>query len=106
MLVGLDSGSECLMLIKPANAFTTGNPDEVVMREEKLLTEEGYGSARRVFVVVEEDHGIPAEFQRRMVAHSPGVEVSEITGADHMAMLSQPLELVQLLIRTADQSQG
>jgi len=93
------------MLIKPANAFTTGNPDEVVMRDEKLVTE-GYGSARRVFIVVEEDRGIPAEFQRRMVAHSPGVEVSEITGADHMAMLSQPLELVQLLIRTADQSQG
>jgi len=90
------------MLIKPANAFTTGNPDEVVMRDEKLLTEEGYGSARRVFIVVEEDRGIPAEFQRP----SPGVEVSEITGADHMAMLSQPLELVQLLIRTADQSQG
>ncbi|CAD6272311.1 unnamed protein product [Miscanthus lutarioriparius] len=90
---------------EPANAFTTGNPDEVVMRDEKLVTE-GYGSARRVFIVVEEDRGIPAEFQRRMVAHSPGVEVSEITGADHMAMLSQPLELVQLLIRTADQSQG
>jgi len=55
---------------------------------------------------VEEDHGIPAEFQRRMVAQSPGVEVNEITRADHMAMLSRALELVQLLIRTADQSQG
>lgn len=93
------------MLIKPANAFTTGNPDEVVMRDEKLLTEDGYGSARRVFVVVKEDRGIPAEFQRRMVAQSPGVEVREITGADHMAMLSLPVELVQLLIRIADQSQ-
>jgi hypothetical protein len=59
------------MLIKPANAFTAGNPDEVVMRDEKLLTEDGYGSARRVFVVVEDDHGIPAEFQRRMVARAP-----------------------------------
>ncbi|KAG0517822.1 hypothetical protein BDA96_09G122400 [Sorghum bicolor] len=96
-----------LMLIKPANAFSTGNPDdEAVTRDEKLLTEEGYGSARRVFVVVEEDRAIPAEFQRRMVAQSPGVEVrTEITGADHMAMLSRPVELVQLLVSIADQSE-
>ncbi|KAG2619722.1 hypothetical protein PVAP13_3NG131600 [Panicum virgatum] len=39
-----------LMLIKPANAFTTGNPDEVLMRDAKLLTEERYGSVRRVFL--------------------------------------------------------
>ncbi|RLN29682.1 putative esterase PIR7A [Panicum miliaceum] len=91
------------MLIKPAaNAFTTGNPDEVVMRDVKLLTVERYGSARRVFVVVEDDHGIPVEFQRRMVAHSPSVEVEEIAGADHMAMLSRPEELVELLIRIAN----
>ncbi|WVZ98258.1 hypothetical protein U9M48_043723 [Paspalum notatum var. saurae] len=91
-----------IMLIRPANAFTTGNPDEAVMRDAKLLTEDGYGSARRVFVVVEEDQGIPAEFQRHMVAQSPGVEVGEITGADHMVMLSRPVELVDLLIRIAD----
>jgi hypothetical protein len=28
------------MLIKLANAFTTGNPDELVMRDAKLLPEE------------------------------------------------------------------
>lgn len=91
-----------LMLIKPANAFTTGSPDEVVMRDAKLLTEERYGSARRVFVVVEDDHGIPAEFQRRMVAQSPGIQVEEVAGADHMVMLSRPEKLVELLIRIAD----
>jgi hypothetical protein len=32
------------------------------MRDEKLLMKERYGSVRRVFVVVEEDHDIPAEF--------------------------------------------
>lgn len=90
------------MLIKPANAFTTGNPDEVVMRDAKLLTQERYGSARRVFVVVEDDHGIPAEFQRRMVAQSPSVEVEEIDGADHMVMLSLPEKLVELLIGIAN----
>ncbi|TVU19100.1 hypothetical protein EJB05_35233, partial [Eragrostis curvula] len=50
-----------LSLIQPANRFN----DDTLMRDEKLLTEEGYGSARRVFVVVEDDLGIPAEFQRR-----------------------------------------
>ncbi|KAL6620133.1 hypothetical protein ACP70R_035272 [Stipagrostis hirtigluma subsp. patula] len=88
-----------LMLIRPANAFTTGDPNEAVMRDEKLLTKERYGSARRMFIVVEDDRGIPAEFQRHMIAQSPGVEVQEITGADHMVMLSRPQELVQLLIR-------
>ena len=81
-----------LSLIRPANRFN----EDALMTDEKLLTEAGYGSARRVFVVVEDDLGIPAEFQRRMVAQSPGVGVRVITGADHMAMLSRPLELVQL----------
>ena len=90
------------MLIKPANPFTTGNPDETVMRDAKLLTEERYGLVRRVFVEVEDDHGIPVEFQRRMVAQSPSIEVEEIAGADHMAMLSRPEELVELLIRIAN----
>ncbi|CAL5094600.1 unnamed protein product [Urochloa decumbens] len=88
--------------LEPANAFTTGNPDEVVMRDAKLLTEERYGSARRVFVVVQDDQAIPAEFQHRMVAQSPGIQVEEIAGADHMAMLSQPEKLVELLTRIAN----
>ena len=90
------------MLIKPANAFTTGNPDEVLMRDAKLLTEERYGLVRRVFVEVEDDHGIPVEFQSHMVAQSPRIKVEEIAGADHMAMLSRPDQLVELLIRIAN----
>ncbi|KAJ1254654.1 hypothetical protein BS78_K008600, partial [Paspalum vaginatum] len=90
-----------LSLLRPANQFT----DDALMRDEQLLTEDGYGSARRVFVVVEDDQGIPAEFQRRMVAQSPGVEVEKMAaggGADHMAMLSRPEELAELLVRIAD----
>ncbi|KAL6619368.1 hypothetical protein ACP70R_034507 [Stipagrostis hirtigluma subsp. patula] len=89
-----------LSLIRPANRFN----EDPLMREEKLLTEEGYGSARRMFVVVEDDLGIPAEFQRRMIAQSPGVEVEEMAagGADHMPMLSRPEELVELLLRIAN----
>ncbi|XP_066368305.1 probable esterase PIR7A [Miscanthus floridulus] len=88
-----------LSLIRPANRFN----EDALMTDEKLLTEAGYGSARRVFVVVEDDLGIPAEFQRRMIAQSPGVEVEAMTagGADHMAMLSRPEELVDLLLRIA-----
>lgn len=89
-----------LSLVRPANRF---NEDEL-MRDDKLLTEKGYGSVRRVFVVVEDDLGIPAEFQRLMIAQSPGVEVEGMAtgGADHMAMLSQPQELADLLARIAN----
>ena len=88
-----------LSLIRPANRFN----EDALMTDEKLLTEAGYGSARRVFVVVEDDLGIPAEFQRLMIAQIPGVEVEAMTagGADHMAMLSRPEELVDLLLRIA-----
>nr|CAB3465440.1 unnamed protein product [Digitaria exilis] len=90
-----------LSLIRPANRFN----EDPLMKDENLLTEAGYGSVRRVFVVVEDDLGIPAEFQRRMIALSPaGVEVEAMDagGADHMAMLSRPEELVERLIRIAD----
>lgn len=91
-----------LSLIRPANRFNEGP----LMKDEKLLTESGYGSVRRVFVVVEDDLAIPAEFQRRMIALSPaGVEVEAMAagGVDHMAMLSRPEELAQRLIRIADE---
>ncbi|TVU19095.1 hypothetical protein EJB05_35228, partial [Eragrostis curvula] len=87
-----------MSLVQPANRFN----EDSLMRDEKVLTETGYGSTRRVFVVIEDDFGIPVEFQRRMVAQSPGVEVEEIAGADHMVMLSRPQELVELLVRIAN----
>uniref|UniRef100_A0A0E0L1R5 AB hydrolase-1 domain-containing protein n=1 Tax=Oryza punctata TaxID=4537 RepID=A0A0E0L1R5_ORYPU len=90
-----------LSLIRPTNKFT----GDVLMRDPRLLTEERYGSRRRVFVVVEDDRGIPAEFQRRMVAQSPGVEVVDFAGADHMAMISSPAKLAELLVRIADKAQ-
>uniref|UniRef100_A0A0D3G6U4 AB hydrolase-1 domain-containing protein n=1 Tax=Oryza barthii TaxID=65489 RepID=A0A0D3G6U4_9ORYZ len=83
-----------LSLIRPANRFT----GDALMRDAGLLTKERYGSTRRVFVVVEDDHAIPVEFQRRMVAENPGVEVVDIAGADHMAMISKPAKLADLLV--------
>ncbi|GJM88399.1 hypothetical protein PR202_ga04457 [Eleusine coracana subsp. coracana] len=89
-----------LSLVRPANRFN----DDALIRDEKLLTEKGYGSVRRVFVLVEDDLGIPAEFQRHMIAQSAGVEVETMAagGADHMVMLSRPQELADLLVRIAD----
>uniref|UniRef100_A0A0E0DQQ1 AB hydrolase-1 domain-containing protein n=1 Tax=Oryza meridionalis TaxID=40149 RepID=A0A0E0DQQ1_9ORYZ len=91
-----------LSLIRPTNKFT----GDVLMRDAGLLTKERYGSTRRVFVVVEDDRGIPVEFQRRMVAENPGVEVVDFAGADHMAMISSPAKLAELLVRIADKSTG
>ncbi|CAN6328504.1 unnamed protein product [Urochloa humidicola] len=89
-----------LSLFRPANRFN----EDALMRDEKLLTEGGYGSVRRVFVVVEDDLGISAEFQRRTISLSPGVEEEAMAagGADHMAMLSGPEELVEILVRIAN----
>uniref|UniRef100_A0ACD5U398 Uncharacterized protein n=1 Tax=Avena sativa TaxID=4498 RepID=A0ACD5U398_AVESA len=92
-----------LMLIRPANSFTTNNSKAVVMRDENLLTAGRYGSARRVYVTVEDDHAIPVGFQHRMIAESPAVEVEGIAagGADHMVMISRAEELAELLVRIA-----
>uniref|UniRef100_A0ACD5TAD6 Uncharacterized protein n=1 Tax=Avena sativa TaxID=4498 RepID=A0ACD5TAD6_AVESA len=92
-----------LMLIKPANSFTTNNSEEVVMRDENLLTAGRYGSVRRVYVTVEHDRAIPVGFQRRMIAQSPGIEVEGIAagGADHMVMISRSEDLAELLVRIA-----
>uniref|UniRef100_A0ACD5TGV6 Uncharacterized protein n=1 Tax=Avena sativa TaxID=4498 RepID=A0ACD5TGV6_AVESA len=92
-----------LMLIRPANSFTTNNSEEVVMRDENLLTAGRYGSARRVYVTVEDDRAIPVGFQRRMIAQSPDIEVEGIAagGADHMVMISRAEELAELLVRIA-----
>ncbi|KAF8765831.1 hypothetical protein HU200_008345 [Digitaria exilis] len=101
LLLPVNDLTLALSLIRPANRFN----EDPLMKDENLLTEAGYGSVRRVFVVVEDDLGIPAEFQRRMIALSPaGVEVEAMDagGADHMAMLSRPEELVERLIRIAD----
>lgn len=92
-----------LMLVRPANSFTTNNMEEPVMRDENLLTTARYGPVRRVYIMVEDDRALPVGFQRHMIAQSPGVEVEEMVlgGADHMPMLSRPKELVKILVRVA-----
>ncbi|KAH6791422.1 hypothetical protein C2S51_006428 [Perilla frutescens var. frutescens] len=60
---------------------------ESEFREE--LSEEKYGSVRRVFVVCEEDKILKQEFQEWMIQSNPVDEVKIISGADHMIMLSK-----------------
>ncbi|KQK06648.2 hypothetical protein BRADI_2g27434v3 [Brachypodium distachyon] len=51
-----------LSLIRPANSFTTDSSKEAVMRDENLLTAERYGSANRVYVIVDDDFALPVGF--------------------------------------------
>ncbi|KAH9623420.1 hypothetical protein KSS87_007821 [Heliosperma pusillum] len=61
-------------------------------KPETKLSEEKYGSVKRVFVICEEDKGIKETFQLWM-ANNSDVEVEELKGADHMPMLCMPQKL-------------
>lgn len=73
-----------------------------MMKDEALLTNDHYGSVKRVFVIAKADSSNTEEMQRQMVDLNPGTEVEEIAGADHMAMLSKPTELCDVLVRIAN----
>ncbi|ONM34792.1 Esterase PIR7B [Zea mays] len=76
------------LLVRPGFQFM----DDPTMKDETLLTDGNYGSVKRVFVVAKADRSSTEEMQRRMVELSPGADVEEVAGADHMAMLSKPTE--------------
>ncbi|KAG9440751.1 hypothetical protein H6P81_020916 [Aristolochia fimbriata] len=67
------------------------------------LSEEKYGSVRRVYVVCKEDNLYPEEFQRWMIKNNPPEVVMEIEGADHMPMLSKPNELSLCLLKMEEE---
>lgn len=79
------------MLVRPGNLFL----DHIT--KEIMITEENFGSLRRVFIVCKEDQSMTEGFQRWMIERSPGVEVKEIEDADHMVMLSKTKELYSTL---------
>ncbi|KAL9229742.1 hypothetical protein vseg_005177 [Gypsophila vaccaria] len=83
------------MLARPSSLFTHD-----IWKPETKMSEERYGSVRRVFVVCEEDRGITEGFQRWMAENS-GVEVEELKGADHMPMLCMPQKLCDCLVKIA-----
>ncbi|XP_060168295.1 methyl jasmonate esterase 1-like [Lycium barbarum] len=70
--------------------------------KEIVLSSKKYGSVRRAYIVVAEDKVLRKEFQQLMIEKNPPDEVKEILGADHMAMMSKPLQLFTLLMRIAN----
>ncbi|GAV89049.1 Abhydrolase_6 domain-containing protein [Cephalotus follicularis] len=66
----------------------------------KSFSNAGYGSIARVFIVCNEDLGIPKEFQHWMIKNYLVKDVFEIE-ADHMAMFSKPQELCDRLSEIA-----
>ncbi|KAK1301000.1 Salicylic acid-binding protein 2 [Acorus calamus] len=60
-----------------------------------------YGSVDRAFVICGEDKIIPRDYQIWMSENNAVEVVKEIEGADHMAMLSKPKELFELLMEIA-----
>lgn len=63
------------------------------MCNELKLTEENYGSVKRVFVMSEKVLVGNRDYQRWMIEENPPDRVVEIEGSDHMVMISKPLQL-------------
>lgn len=83
-------------LVRPSSLFMHD------LSKANNFSTEYYGSGKRVYVLCDEDLGIPVEYQRWMIANSPVEQVMEIEGADHMAMLSKPNELCNCLLEIAN----
>ncbi|KAK2991463.1 hypothetical protein RJ640_016498 [Escallonia rubra] len=63
------------------------------MSKELKLSSKKYGTVRRVFLISREDKVTNKDFQLWMIENNPLNQVEEITGSDHMVMMSKPAEL-------------
>ncbi|CAN6371796.1 unnamed protein product [Urochloa humidicola] len=66
------------------------------------FSKDRYGFVRKVYIVCKQDRTLPEEFQRWMVSNNPVDEVKEIDGADHMALLSAPDDVVKCIADIAE----
>ncbi|CAN6685789.1 unnamed protein product [Malus baccata var. baccata] len=85
------------MLMRPIRLFS-----EEDLSKKLKLTNENYGSVNRVYVISEGDLVGKKDFQRWMINKNRPNNVVEITGSDHMVMISKPLELwlhLQIIIK-------
>ncbi|KAK1267951.1 Salicylic acid-binding protein 2 [Acorus gramineus] len=80
-------------LIRPTGLFAED------LTKEGLLSEENFGSVKRVFVVCGQDD---VDLQRWSIQHNPPDEVVAIDTANHMVMLSHPRNLCDCLLEIAD----
>ncbi|OIW09757.1 hypothetical protein TanjilG_18087 [Lupinus angustifolius] len=83
------------ILLRPGSLFVED------LSQENNYFRHGYGSVPRAFITCTEDLGISLEFQLWMIQNAGIIEVEEIKGADHMAMLSKPQELCDSLLLIA-----
>ncbi|PHT64378.1 hypothetical protein T459_31729 [Capsicum annuum] len=77
------------------------NPPTTLILELVLLRKR-YRSVRRVYIIAVESKGLTKEFQRWMIENNPPDEVEEISGSDHMVMMSKPEQLLTTLLRIAN----
>lgn len=80
-----------LALIRPLPG--SASPEPLEKDDPKLLTEENYGSVRRIYVKLGNDELINRPVETFRLENYPPEEVKIIYKADHMAMLSNPQDL-------------
>ncbi|XP_074295411.1 salicylic acid-binding protein 2-like [Silene latifolia] len=85
-----------MMLKRPSSMFSHD-----LWKPETKLSEDKYGSVKRVYVVCTEDQAIIQVYQRWLANNSGVMEVEELEGADHMPMFCMPQELCDCLIKIA-----
>lgn len=87
-------------------AMTLKRPSSLFMHDvwkpEAKLSKERYGSVRSVYVICEEDQGIPQAFQQWMTENRGLNEVKELKGSDHMPMLCMPKKFCDSLLEIAE----
>ncbi|KAI6701272.1 hypothetical protein NL676_015596 [Syzygium grande] len=84
-------------LVRPQRLFS----DEDLTREI-TLSDQNYGSVRRVAVISEDDKLVDKDFMLWMIERNPPDQVLEIKGSDHMVMMSKPTQLLALLQHVAN----
>ncbi|KAG5625081.1 hypothetical protein H5410_010299 [Solanum commersonii] len=84
-------------LVRPLYLYHAEN-----VSKEIVLSRKRYGSVRRMFIVATESKVFNKEFQRWMIENNPPNEVEEISGSDHMIMMSKPQQLFTTLLRIAN----
>ncbi|XP_022741278.1 salicylic acid-binding protein 2-like [Durio zibethinus] len=83
------------VMIRPGSLFVSD------LSKADKFSNERYGCVPRVYVVCNEDEGIPEKFQRWMIENFEVNDVMEIKDADHMAMFSKPQEVCNCLSKIA-----
>ncbi|KAH6833604.1 methyl esterase 1 [Perilla frutescens var. hirtella] len=84
------------MLLRPSSLFLED------LSKKSAFSKQGYGSVKKVYVVLMEDKAIPVNFQRWQIETIGVDEVKVIENADHMAMISKPLHVCQILLEIAN----